>query len=235
MRTRTSRIAVPLALLLHAIPVWASELSYTFLDFQTLDVTVDAQGIQQPVPLQTVSIVTSDGDGIAVGGSMATGDRFYLTGAYRSSIVDLDGVITSPLTTVTVTDQFDLTLGRLGLGYLHPIGETLDLVAEISYDSVNYDFGSVAGENFDLDDSGAGALVGLRWNPIRALELFAFARHSPLAKTDLSTLEFESDTVAHAGLRWYFFEDLGIGIEYESGEVETTTISMRFSFGNLTW
>ena len=212
-----------------------SELSYTFLDFQSLDVTVDAAGSQTPVPLQTVSVEAGDGDGIAVGGSMAAGEHFYLSGGYRSSIVDVRSVVSSPLTTVTVDNQFDLTLGRLSLGYLHPIGETLDLVAEVSYESVNYDFGSVGGENFDLDDSGAGALLGFRWNPVPAVELFAFARHSPMAETNLSALEFDAGTIAHAGLRWYFFEDLGVGVEYESGEVETTTISIRFGFGNLPW
>ena len=216
-------------------PAAASELSYTFLDFQSLDQTIGAAGVQSPVPLQTVSIVAGDGDGIAVGGSVAAGQRFYIAGAYRSSIVEAQGIVESPLAAVTVQDEFDLTHGRLSLGYLFPVGETLDLIAEVSYDTVTYDFGSLAGENFDLEDSGVGGKVGLRWNPIPAFELFAFARHSPLGKANLTTLEFESDTTAHVGLRWYFFSDLGLGIEHESGDVETTTISMRFSFGNLPW
>jgi hypothetical protein len=213
----------------------ASELSYTFLDFQALDNTVDAAGVQTPVPLQTVSVAAGQGDGIAVAASVAAGDRFYIGGSYRSSIIDVGAVVSSPLATLVVEDEFDLTLGRLALGYLHPIGDSLDLVAEVSYDSATYDFGSFGGENFDLDESGAGALLGFRWNPARALELFAFARHSALAKPNLSAREFESGTTAHVGLRWYFFEDLGLGIEYESGDVETTTISMRFGFGDLPW
>ena len=213
----------------------ASELSYTFLDFQRLDNTVEVAGVQSPVPLQTVSVNTRGGDGIAVGGSMAAGDRFYLSGVYRSSIIDFSGIVTSPLATLNVADEFDLTLGRLSLGYLRPIGEELDFIAEISYDSVNWDFGSLAGENFDLDDTGVGAQVGLRWNPVRSVELFAFARQSPVAKPNLSTRTLESDTTAHVGVRVYLFRDLGIGLEHESGEVETTTISMRFSFGNLPW
>ena len=216
-------------------PARASSLSYTYLDFQSLDNTVDAAGVQMPVPLQTVSIDAGGGDGIAVGGSMATGSRFYVAGIYKSSIIDVQGVVTNPLTTVAVDDEFDLTLGRLSLGYLQPIGENLDVIFEVSYDSVNYDFGSIAGEDFDLDDTGAGAQLGFRWNPVPAFELFGFGRHSPMGKTNLSAREFESDTTAHVGFRWYFFQDLGIGLEYESGEIETTTISMRFSFGNLPW
>jgi hypothetical protein len=215
--------------------VHASELSYTFLDFQSLNQTVDAAGVQSPVPLQTVSVATGDADGIAVAGSLAAGEKFYIAGSYRSSIVDVVGTVQSPLTSVTVNDEFDLTAGRLSLGYLHPIGETLELIAEVSYDTVNYDFGSLAGENFDLDDSGVGAQLGFRWNPMPALEIFAFGRHSSVGRANLSAGTLESDTTAHAGFRVYFFRDLGVGLEYESGPLETTTISMRFSFGNLPW
>jgi hypothetical protein len=180
----------------------ASELSYTFMDFQALDSSVDAVGLQAPVPSQTVDVAAGDGDGIAVAGSVRAGDRFYIAAAYGSSIIDVEGVITNPLTTVTVSDRFDLITSRLGLGYIHAIGDSLDLIAEVSYDSANYDFGSLAGENFDIDDSGAGARFGFRWNPSPAFELFGFARHSPVGKSNLSALAFESDTSAHVGVRW---------------------------------
>jgi hypothetical protein len=145
------------------------------------------------------------------------------------------GVVRSPLATVTIADEFDLTVGRLSLGYLLPIGESLDVIAEVSYDSVNYDFGSIAGENFDIDESGAGGQIGLRWNPRRALELFAFVRHAPLGELDLSSRSLDATATVHTGLRWYFLQDLGLGIEYESGDVETFVLSLRFSYGNLPW
>jgi hypothetical protein len=213
----------------------ASELSYTFMDFQALDSSVDAVGLQAPVPSQTVDVAAGDGDGIAVAGSVRAGDRFYVSGIYQNSIIDVEGLISSPLTTVAVTNRFDLVTSRLGLGYIHPIGDDLDLIVEVSYNSNNYDFGSLAGENFDVDDSGVGGHIGFRWNPRAPIEIFAFARHSPVGKSDLSALKYDSETSTHIGLRWYFFEDLGIGLEHESGEVETTTVSLRFSFGNLPW
>jgi hypothetical protein len=70
---------------------------------------------------------------------------------------------------------------------------------------------------------------------VPALEFYAFAKHSAVGKSDLTARVLESDTTANVGFRWYFFEDLGVGFEFESGEVETTTLSMRFSFGNLPW
>jgi hypothetical protein len=213
----------------------ASELAYTFLDFEALDTSVTAAGAKTPVPGQTVQIETKDGDGIAVGGSLAVKKRFYMGGFYKSSIVDVVGQVSSPLTTVDLTDTFDLVQSNLYGGYIHAIGDKLDLVFQLSYESSNYDFGSFVGENFDLDESGLGGLFGVRWNPHRAIELFVSGRYSPVAKPLLSEGRHESGSSVSAGLRWYFFENLGMGIEHESGEVDMTTISMRFSFGNLPW
>jgi hypothetical protein len=213
----------------------ASELSYTFLDFQRPEVSVDAQGVQTPVPGQTVTINALDGDGIAVAGSLAVGQRFYAGGSYRSSIVDVTGVVSNPFVTINVADTFDLVQTNIFFGYILPVGDELDIVAELSYDSANYDFGSFAGENFDLDESGAGARVGVRWNPTQPVELYLFGRYSPVAKAALSEGAYEKGSSVSVGVRWYFFENLGAGVEYDSGDVDTTTISMRFSFGNLPW
>jgi hypothetical protein len=213
----------------------ASELSYTFLDFQRPQSTIDATGVQTPVPGQTVEINALDGEGIAVAGSLAVGQRFYVGGSYKSSVVDVTGVVSNPLVTVNVADTFDLVLSNLALGYVFEIGDELDLIAEISYDTANYDFGSFAGENFDLDDSGAGGRIGFRWNPALPVELYVFGRYSPVAKPVLSEGTYEQGSSVSAGIRWYFFENLGVGLEYDSGDIDTTTISMRFSFGNLPW
>lgn len=221
-----------------ALPLFtasASELSYTFLDFQRPDVSVDARGVQTPVPGQTVQIDALDGDGIAVAGSLAVGQRFYAGGSYKSSIVDVTGVVSNPFVTINVADTFDLVQTNLVFGYIRPFGDELDLVAELSYDTANYDFGSFAGENFDIDDSGLGARIGVRWNPVLPVEVYLFGRYSPVAEAELSQRSYEAGTSFSAGVRWYFWENLGAGIEYDSGDVDTTTISMRFSFGNLPW
>lgn len=216
-------------------PGRASELSYTFLDFLYADQTVDASGNQQPVPGQNVFVDSDKGDGIAIAGSLGMGDRFFLGGSYVSAIVDVTGTVTSPLAQVTVNDNYDLTSSQLSLGYLQPVGDNFDFVFEVMYETMQYDFGSFAGENFDVDDSGVGGRVGFRWNPARAIELYAFSRFSPVGEVSLDRLEFESDVIHRAGLVWYFFEDLGFGLDYESGQVESFSISMRFSFGNLQW
>jgi hypothetical protein len=226
---------VALIMTVAVLPAHASELTYTFLDFQYLQQEVQATGTQNPVPVQTVSIDSHDGDGIAIDGSLAIGSRFFAGGGFRTSIIDVEGLITNPLTEVQVSDNYDVIFTRLSAGYLQPIGTTFDLIVEISYDSTEFDFGSFAGENFDVEGSGAGARAGFRWNPTPPLEIFASARYSPTAEVNLNTLEFEAGTMGSLGVRWYFFEDLGLGIDYEAGDFETIAVSLRFGFGNLPW
>jgi hypothetical protein len=211
----------------------ASELSYTFLDFRYVANDIEATGAQDPVPGQTVEGKTEDGDGVGVGGFVAIGERFYFVGSYQSAIIDLEGVVSNPLGVTSVRDNFDFVETSVGFGYLKELRPNLDLTAEITYDQADYDFGSFAGEDFDSNDGGAGGKVGFRWNPVEPLEVAWYARYSPVGSVLISTRELEADTLVGLGVNWYFIEDLGVGLTYESGDVETMTVSMRFSFGRL--
>jgi hypothetical protein len=213
----------------------ASELSYTFLDFESLDQSVDISGSQQPVPGQTVAVESDESDGIGIAGSLGLGDRFFLYGKFTSSIVDVTGTIASPLTEVTVEDTYDLVTSRISFGYLVPVGNDLDFLFDVSFDTNDLDFGSLGGENFDMNDNGYGAGLGIRWNPVRTFELFAFARASSVGEVVLDQLEFENDTAFQAGTRFYFFDDMAVGLDYESAQTDTISLSLRFSFGNLQW
>jgi hypothetical protein len=213
----------------------ASDLSYTFIDFEVLNQDIGVSGVLVPVPGQSVAVRTNDGDGISVAGGVALPRRFYLTGRFRSSVADVDATITSPLTVVQATDEFDVVTSELAVGYQRELAENFDVIAEIARETADFDFGSFVGENFDTKDSGVGARVGFRWNPQPALEVFASARFSPVGKPMLSERRFDRDTLIATGVRWYFFEDLGLALDYESGEVSTLTLAMRFSFGNLAW
>ena len=231
----TSRVVIPTTLYF-VLSSANAEVTYTYLDFEYLRQRTDTSGLQStPSAGQFVSVKTDEGDGVSVSGSMAMGERFYLSGSFRTAIIDVSGVVTNPLGTTDVMDDFDLISGRLGLGYQRPLNDELDLVFELSYDWADYDFGSFAGENFDMDDGGAGARVGFRWGPSSRFELSAIGHFTTIETADLNALEFESDTLLSVGAFWYFFEDLGIGLQYEAGEVDILTVSMRFSFGDLPW
>ncbi len=225
----------PFALLALGMSASASELSYTYVDFRVLSNSVDGSGERFPTPNQRVEAQTGDGDGISVAGALALPGRFYLVGAFSSSIIDVENRITSPLTELVVDDEFDLITSRLGLGYQRELAPRFDLTFEVTYETGELDFGSLAGESFDTDTSGVGARLGFRWNPREPFELFASAGTSPYGKLSLDDGELESGTVMNAGLRWYFFRDLGVGIDYQSGDLSNITLSMRFSFGRLPW
>ncbi len=213
----------------------ASELGYTFMDFRYLNNTVEAQGLQFPVPIQSVEVIADTGDGIAINGSLGIRENFFIAGSFQSSIVALSVEITNPSVTRMEEDDFDLIQSWVSFGYIHQFGANFDLVIEASFDSSNYDFGSLAGEDFDMEDSGAGAQIGFRWNPTPAFELSAAGRYTQVGTPLLNTREFESDTLFRLGMMWYFFEDLGLGIEAEVGQIDTVSFSMRFGFGDLPW
>jgi hypothetical protein len=211
----------------------ASDLSYTFVDFGSLNVDTSVEGTQVPTPGQTVRVEASDGEGLIVGGSLAVGRRFYAGGSFGSAVVDVTGSVTSPLATAAVGGNFDLVQTRAMFGYIQPIGANLDVLFEVSYDGLEYDFGSFAGEQFDMDDNGAGFGIGLRWNPNPSFELFGGVRSSAVGEANLSTRTFDSGSEVNAGMRWYFFEDLGLGFDVRSADYDSITISMRFGFGEL--
>ena len=223
-----------LACIFLAASASAAELSYTFIDFQYVTKAVEAQGTQFPVPIQSVEVVTDAGDGIAIAGSLAIGENFFIAGRFQSSIVDLSAVITSPFVTNLEEENFDVIQSRLSAGYRVELSDNFDLVFDVSYDSKEYDFGSLAGEDFDMAEAGAGASAGFRWNPTRSLEIFGSGIYSSTAFADIDQLTFSADTSYRLGFFWYFFEDLGFGVDYEDGQVETVSFSMRFSFGELT-
>jgi hypothetical protein len=225
--------AVLLALSSGAAP--ASDLDYTFIDFRVLDDALNARGTQSPIPEQPVETEAHGGNGISVAGSLALPARLYVAGHFDSSVIDVETHIVSPLAEEDVADQFDLVESSFGVGYRYPLGTRLDLVGEISYMTTQLDFGSLAGENFDTKGTGVGAGVGVRWNPRPSFEAYATGTVSPVAKVSLDERDFASGTVVNAGIRWYFFQDLGVGIDYRSGDLSTWTLSMRFGFGDLPW
>jgi hypothetical protein len=90
-----------------------------------------------------------------------------------------------------------------------------------------------AGESFDMRDEGVGARVGFRWNPRLPLEVSGYAHYSAVGEANLTTSVFEPDTTMGVGVMWYFFRDLGIGVDYSNAQEGSVAFSMRFSFGDL--
>ena len=207
----------------------AQEVRHSWLDLSFMGQDVGGlTGIQQtPIVGQSVEINAQDGNGVRFRGSYALGKSFYFFGDYGSSDIDVDAIVTNDQGVFLASDEFDLTSIRGGFGYHYGIGFSTDIYAEISYDSVDYDFGSFAGESFDIDSKDAGAVLGIRHMLNDNWEVRASGRYSSQATIDLNTLEFDTGAFFGVGLSWELVRGFALIGEYETGDVDTWAIGFR--------
>jgi hypothetical protein len=92
-----------------------------------------------------------DGDFLGVGGSIAINENFHAIASYESA--DLDFGI-------------DATSWNIGAGFNTPISPVIDVVAQLTYESVDVSLGPAS-----ADDDGLGLAVGLRAAVSDAVEL----------------------------------------------------------------
>ena len=207
----------------------AQEVRYSWLDLSFMGQDVGGlKGTQQtPVVDQFVDIDAQSGDGVRFRGSYALGDSFYLFGDYGSTDIDVDALVTNDQGTFPASDEFDLTTIRGGFGYHYGIGFSTDIYAEISYDSVDYDFGRFAGEDFDADAKDEGAALGIRHMLNDEWEIRANGRYSNHASVDLNTLEFDSGAFFGVGFSWEIVRGLALVGDYETGDVDSWAFGFR--------
>ncbi len=207
----------------------AQELRYSWMDlsFMAQDVGGITGTQDTPVAGQFVDIDAQDGDGVRFRGSYALGNKFYFFGEYGSSDVDVDAVVTNQQVVVEASDEFDLTSIRGGLGFRWSVGFSTDITFEVTYDSIDYDFGSFAGESFDADAKDVGGAIGIRHMLSDNWEIRAHGRYANAAELDLNTLEFDSGALYGAGFSWQLVRGLAIVGDYETGEVDTWSLGFR--------
>ncbi|MDX2413171.1 MAG: hypothetical protein QNK34_14540 [Woeseiaceae bacterium] len=207
----------------------AQEVRYSWLDlsFMGQDVGGLKGTLQTPVIDQFVDVNAKDGDGVRFRGSYALGESFYFFGDYGSTDIDVDALVTNDQGSFPASDEFDLTTIRGGFGYRYGIGFSTDIYAEISFDSVDYDFGSFAGENFDTDSKDAGVALGIRHMLNDDWEVRANGRYSSQASVDLNTLEFDSGAFFGVGFSWEIVRGLALIGDYETGDVDSWAIGFR--------
>jgi hypothetical protein len=209
-----------------------ADFSYTYLEFGSLAARSDFSAEQVAGP-QTVTLDPDSGDGLMIAGSLAFGSRFYIRSSYRAATLDTDALVSSPLAVSVASGSFDWTTASAALGTAFSLSERLDLFAELGYRTVHFDFGSFAGENFDADDSGSEVAAGLRFSPNERVEFDLKAFSNSIGESNLATGEFANQPGFEAALRWYVFEDIGLGVELRSGDVRSFGASIRFGFGDL--
>ena len=223
----TTLLTVLTACLLGAQQADAQEVRYSWMDLSFAAQDIDEMGSQIPVVGQTVDVDAGDGDGVRFRASVGTWNNFYLFFDYRSADVDVDAVVTNNQGVFPASDEFDYTAARGGLGYRIPLRFDTDVYAEVSFDSVDFDFGSFAGENFDLDSQDVGASIGVRKMFGDRLELRAYGRFTAAGDVELSMLELDNDTLFGAGFGFDIVRGFSIVGDYEAGEFSGWSLGFR--------
>ncbi len=207
------------------------DIRYSWFEISFVGQDVDKMGsFTDPILMQTVDIDASDGNGIKFRGSVGTWHNLYAFIDFSSSDIDVSGVVTNPGGMFPGADEFDFTTIRGGVGLRFPLRIGTDLYGELSYDSLDMDFGSFAGENFDTDGSDVGASIGVRHLWTDKFEMRAHVRYTNVGNVDLSAPideAFDSDTLFGVGFGYELVRGLSISGDYEVGEFTNWNFGFR--------
>ena len=207
----------------------AQDLRYSWLDMSFMAQDVGRSGSLSPLPGQVVDISTTDGTGVRFRGSVGTWKNFYLMVDYGATDIDLTGVVSNSNTGFVqeIEDQFDYTAVRGGLGLRFPLRYDTDIFGEVTYDSLDFDFGSFAGEDFDMGRKEIGGTVGVRTMFGDHVQAYLHARYTAVGDADLTTGIFDTDTLIGVGVAWELIRGLSFVGDYESGEFSSLSIGFR--------
>ena len=225
---RAKSVSLPISKVFLSGSANAQEVRYSWLDLSVMVQDVELQGtLQTPIAGQSVDVETQDGDGVLFRASFGTWKNLYLFGEFGSSDIDVALVVNNDQGSFPDEDEFDLTTIRGGVGVKYSIAFSTDLYAEISADSVDLDFGSFAGEDFDVDEQDIGGTIGVRHMLNDKVEIRAYGRYSNLSFVNLSTKEFDAGEYFGAGFSWEIVRGLALVGDYETGDFETWSIGFR--------
>lgn len=207
----------------------AQDVRYSWIDMSYMGQDVGRAGSLTPLPGQTVDIAVTDGSGVRFRGSVGTWHNFYLMIDYGSTDIDLSGTVTNTNTGFVqdFADEFDYTTIRGGIGLKYSILYETDIYGELTYDSLDFDFGSFAGENFDMNRKELGGTLGVRTILGKVFEANLHARYSALGDADLTTGVFDDDILYGVGFAWELIRGLSIVGDYEAGEFSSWSVGFR--------
>jgi hypothetical protein len=209
----------------------AQELRYSWLDMSFMGQDVSRAGsLPSPgVPDQIVDIAVSDGTGVRFRGSVGTWNNFYLMLDYGSTDIDLVGSVSNPGVPEpeVFADEFDYTAIRGGIGLRFSIFDATDIYGEITYDSLDFDFGSFAGEDFDMGREEVGGTLGVRTMFGDHFQVGVHGRFTNVGDADLTTGIFDTDTLIGVGFAWELIRGLSLVGDFESGEFSSWSVGFR--------
>ncbi len=228
------RVLATAAVLLGVAEAGAQEVNYSWFDlgFMGQDVSRSSTAFD-PIGNQTYSFDATDGNGVRFRGSVGTWNNFYAVVDFSSVDPSVSGTVTNNTTgfEAAVDDEFDLTTIRGGIGYKFSISTKMDAFLELTYDSVDFDFGNpvlaVPEFDFDMDDQGVGAALGIRSMLNDDWEVRGHVRYTSVGDADLTSRTFDTDVLFGVGLGYTLIRGLSITADYESGELESYSLGFR--------
>ena len=204
------------------------EIRYSWFEISFVGQDVDRMGTSTDIiNQQTVDIHATDGDGVRFRGSVGTWNNFYAFFDFSSSDIDLTGTVTNPGGAFPATDEFDFTAIRGGFGYRYPINYKMDVYGELSYDSMDLDFGQFVDEEWDTSNKDVGGALGVRAMLNDDWRISVYGRYTSNGDVDLTSKEFDTDTVFGVGIGWQIVRGFSIVADYESGQFSSWSIGFR--------
>ena len=179
---------------------------------------------------QTVDVSAEDGSGIKFRGSVGTWNNWFVFLDFSSSDIEVNALVSNSQGVFSAQDEFDFTTVSGGIGRKWSLTRKTDIYAAVSYDSADLDFGSFAGENFDVGDKDVGARIGMRSMVKDKVEIRASARYTNVGDVDLNigALDaMDSDVLFGVGIGYELIRGLSITADYESGEFSSWNIGFR--------
>ena len=228
MHKSPARIIAAVLLMVFSSTATAQDIRYSWFDiaFGQQDVGKSAS-FADIVAGQSVDIDTSDGSGIRFRGSVGTWNNLFAFVDFKSSDIDVAAVVTNSQGQFPATDEFDFTSIRGGVGLRWPLTLKTDIYGLVTYDSTDLDFGSFAGEDFDIGEKDIGATLGVRTLFADKIELRASVRYTGVGDVDLSARHMDPDTLFGAGFGYELLRGLSITGDYESGQLSSWNIGFR--------
>jgi hypothetical protein len=206
----------------------AQDVRYSWFEIGFVQQDVGKDGSLTDILLgQTVDVSAGDGNGIKFRGSVGTWHNLFAFIDFNSSDINVNALVTNSQVSIATEDEFDFTAVSGGVGLKWSLTPKTDIYGAVSYDSLDFDFGSFAGENFDTGDKDVGARIGIRSIFRDKIELRASVRYSGVGNVDLSTGVTDTDTLFGVGFGYELIRGLSISGDFESGEFSSWNIGFR--------
>ncbi len=231
MLNLSARVVAVLLLIVCSSAALAQDVRYSWFEISYVQQDIGKEGSMTDELLgQTVAISSTDGNGTKFRGSVGTWHNLFFFVDFSSSDINVDAVVSNSQGDFPSSDDFDFTTVRGGVGVKWSVTRKTDFYVAVSYDSTDLDYGSFAGEDFDVGGKDLGGQVGVRSIFGDKLELRANVRYSGVGDVDLNTGMMDADTLFGVGFGYELIRGLSITGDYESGEFSSWNIGFRLDF-----